>query len=99
MAFGEGASATATDKGGYTALMWAARYDLPAAAQELMPWSDLAQRDPSGRTALHIALEGAGASSRAAGMIEAYALACSEIAELSNAASMASKTKPKRYGL
>jgi hypothetical protein len=98
-ALGQGASATATDEGGFTALMWAARYDLPQAAQELMGVSDLGQKDKQGRTAMDIAHDGAGPDSRAAMALQAYRLAQSELAELSSEAANALKSNPRKYRL
>lgn len=95
----EGASAKAVDSGGYTALMWAARYDLPQAAQELLPASDLDQRDPSGRTAAQIGREGAGAGSRASKLIDAYALALSELASIAQSANVSLKKINKKFRL
>jgi hypothetical protein len=94
-----GASATAVDSGGFTALMWAARYDLPQAAQELLPASELNQRDPSGRTAAMIGRDGAGTGSRAAKLIEAYALALSELASISQSANLSLKKINKKFRL
>lgn len=94
-----GASPLAIDAGGFTALMWAARYDLGGCAQMLLPVSDLKQADPSGRAALEIAKDGAGPDSVCAKLIEAYELAMDELAAIGANAAIAAKSQPKKFRL
>lgn len=92
-----GASAKAVDAGGFTALMWAARYDLADVAKELLPQSEAARRDPDGRDALELA-RAAAPGSKVAGLIESWNLAREELAEL-GLASHAPKRSARRFSL
>ena len=96
---GEGASGKAVDEGGFTALMWAARYDLEKAVSLLLPESDLTQVEKQGRTALDIAKEGAGEKSISALYIESYLLALAEVKSLTEIACVAPKSIHKKFRL
>lgn len=94
-----GSNPLGTDAGGFTALMWAARYDLGGCAQMLLPVSNLNQFDPAGRSALRIAQDGAGPDSVCAKLIGAYALAMGELAAIGASAAIAAKSQPKKFRL
>jgi hypothetical protein len=94
-----GASPKAVDSGGFTALMWAARYDLEGCAKILLPMSELNQSDPAGRTALQIAKDGAGPESVCAKLIEAYVLAMGELGSIGESTAIAAKSQPKKFRL
>ena len=93
----QGADAKAADEGGFTALMWAARYGQERAAQELLGASDLGARDELGRTALEIA-QGA-SEAKVAALIQAYELAAGELAALGAQAGVAPKRTGKPFRL
>lgn len=90
-----GASAKEFDESGYTALMWAARYDLAPMVQLLLPHSDVGARAAGGGpTALEVAKRGAGPKTLSAAFIEAYELALAELAAMRAESGWA----PKRVG-
>ena len=93
----QGANAKRPDEGGFTALMWAARYGHAASAQALLRASDLGALDERGLTALAIAKNSG--SSQVARLIESYALALSELACLGQEASVAAKKTSKPFRL
>jgi ankyrin repeat protein len=92
-----GADAKAADEGGFTALMWAARYGHAAAAQALLGASDLSALDERGLNALDIA-KGSG-SIQVARLIESYALALAELACLGREVGVAAKKTTKAFRL
>ena len=91
---GRGASAKGVDAEGFTALMWAARYELPEAAAVLIPESDLDQREPGGRRAVELARPGGAV----AGLIAAWLLARAEVEQLGWCVGSA-KTASRRFTL
>lgn len=95
----KGASGMGADSGGFTALMWAARYGLLDAALVLIPVSDMEQRDGQGRRALEIAMEGSGEKSAVAGAIESWILARDEVFALSEQSHMATKRPARNFRL
>lgn len=96
---GQGASAVSCDDNGFTALMWAARYDLDSCVMRLLPASDLKQKERLGRSALDIAMEGAGPESRSAKIIEAYGLALQELEKLGSEIHGAAKKEARKFRL
>lgn len=92
-----GASAQAVDSGGFTALMWAARYDLSEVAKEILPQSETEQRGPCGRNAMDLA-RAAGSGLKVAGLLDSWNLARAELVALGLAV-QAPKRAARRFGI
>lgn len=94
-----GACAKAADPAGFTALMWAARYDLPRVVEALLLHSDLEQRSADGRDALEIAKGGAGPASLSAIYLDTHRRAQVELAALAAQVQESRKPTPPKFRL